>query len=113
MVVVHALRAWYRQVRLVRATREVVRVVVGEAIANIENCIAEREKRLAAFLRERGAAVPVLKAPELACPLVLAADVVDLVAWVRALSRADAEACVAWLQAVEAGVVASAPADMS
>jgi hypothetical protein len=109
----HALRAWYRQVRLARASREDVRVVLSEAIANIESCIAEREKRLAAFLRERGAAVPVLKAPELACPLALAADEVDHVAWVRALSRADADACVAWLQAVEAGVVASAPADMS
>lgn len=113
----HALLAWYRQVRLARvpASRADVREPILAAIANIEACVAEREKRLAAFLRERGAAAPRLSAPELRCPLPIAAEepYVDHVAWVRALAQADADACVAWLQVIEAGVVASAPADMS
>jgi UDP-N-acetylglucosamine/UDP-N-acetylgalactosamine diphosphorylase len=108
-----ALLAWYREVRLARvpAGRADVREVFTAAIETIAGCIAEREKRLAAFLRERGARVPTLRPAEgLRCPLAIAADepYVDHIAWVRALAPADADACVAWLRAVEDSVVAGA-----
>ena len=109
----HALLAWYREVRLARvpASRADVRAVFEAAIETLRGCIAEREKRLAAFLRERGEPVPRLVAPEgVRCPLEIRAEepYVDHVAWVRALAPADADACVEWLRAVEDGVVASA-----
>lgn len=105
----HALLAWYTQVRLARAARPDVREVVLAAIETLKLCVAEREKRLAAFLRERGAPMPVLEAPDIACPLAIApGEPEDHVAWVRALSRADADALEGWLRAIEDGVVASA-----
>lgn len=105
----HALLAFYRQVRLPRAGRPEVREVVLAAIETLQLCVAEREKRLAAFLRERGASVPELRAPEISCPLAIAAgEPEDHVAWVRALPRADADALEEWLRAVEAGVMACA-----
>lgn len=109
----HALLAWYREVRLARvpASRPDLREVMLAALETLGRCVEEREKRLAAFLRERGARVPVLRPrPELRCPLTIAADEphVDHVAWVRGLAPADADACVAWLRAVEDSVVAGA-----
>lgn len=108
----HALLAWYRQVRLARVpgSREDVREVMSAAIATLSLCVAEREKRLAAFLKERGEAVPRLTAPELACPLAIAADepYVDHVAWVRGLAAGEVAACVEWLRAVESAVIAGA-----
>ncbi|MCY1056931.1 UDP-N-acetylglucosamine pyrophosphorylase [Nannocystis sp. SCPEA4] len=108
----HALLAWYRQVRLARVpgSREDVREVMSAAISTLTLCVAEREKRLAAFLKERGEAVPRLTAPELACPLAIAADepYVDHVAWVRGLAAEDVARCVEWLRAVESAVIAGA-----
>ena len=109
----HALTAWYREVRLARvpASRADVREVFAAALETLAGCVAEREKRLASFLRERGAPVPRLRPAEgLRCPLAIAAaePYVDHVAWVRALAPAAADACAAWLRAVEESVVACA-----
>lgn len=108
-----ALLAWYVEVRLARvpAGRDDVRAVVSAAIETLRLCVAEREKRLAAFLRERGVAMPLLRPEELpGCPLAIAASepYVDHVAWVRGLAPAEADRCVGWLRAVEARVIACA-----
>lgn len=102
-----ALRAWYAEIRLRRAPvdgpQEHVRVLVQEALATIDLCIAERRARLDAFLRERGVE-PFVLAPSHShpCPLVLApgdpdGGYVDHIEWVRALPEADAVALGSWL----------------
>lgn len=105
----HALRAWYGEVRLARvpASRGDLRAVISAAIEVIERNIEEREKRLASFLRERGQEPPKLRPAAPPCPLALAAEEpVEHVAWVRGLSDADAARCVEWLREVEASVAA-------
>jgi UDP-N-acetylglucosamine/UDP-N-acetylgalactosamine diphosphorylase len=107
-----ALRAWYEQVRLRRSPETGpfahVRTVMSEAVATLDRCIAERQERLAAFLRERGAepraARPTRPHP---CPLELAPDepYTDHVAWVRGLFDEQAAALTAWLTGVVADVV--------
>lgn len=100
----HALRAWYSEIRLRRAPtdgpHEHVRVVVQEALTTIDLCIAERQARLDAFLQERGIEAPPL-APTRAipCPLVLSPGepFVDHIEWVRTLAEADAVALGSWL----------------
>jgi UDP-N-acetylglucosamine/UDP-N-acetylgalactosamine diphosphorylase len=106
----HALRAWYSEIRLRRAPtdgpHEHVRVVVQEALTNLDLCIAERQARLDAFLRERG-----IETPELAptrthpCPLVLSPGEsddrhVDHIEWVRTLPEADSVALGSWLAGI-------------
>ena len=103
----HALRAWYSEIRLRRAPtegpHEHVRVVVQEALTTIDLCIAERQARLAAFLRERGIDAPAL-APSrvIPCPLVLSPSepYVDHIEWVKALAEADAVALGSWLASI-------------
>ncbi|MCY1011024.1 hypothetical protein OV079_36755 [Nannocystis pusilla] len=82
---------------------------MAAAISTLELCVAEREKRLAAFLKERGVAMPKLPAPELGCPLAIAAEepYVEHVEWVRGLADEDVSRCVEWLRAVEAAVIAA------
>ena len=100
----HALRAWYTEIRLRRAPdggpHDHVRMLVQEAIGTIDLCIAERQARLTAFLHERGVDAPPL-APTRAhpCPLVLspAEPHVDHVEWVQALPDADVAALTSWL----------------
>lgn len=112
----YALLAWYREVRLARVpeSRAHLRQTLAAAIETLERCVAERQARLTAFLRERGAPALELRprAPQ-ACPLELRADEphVEHVAWVRALPRADADACVAWLQSIVDDVLACIPQD--
>lgn len=106
-----ALRAWYRQVRIARIdeidggawneAHQQRKIVLTEALANIELGIAERHKRLASFLTERGQEMPAMDlAVELACPLTVshAADQAH-VAWVHGLSAPQVEAGQAWLEA--------------
>jgi hypothetical protein len=58
----HALRAWYAEIRLRRAPQggphEHVRVVAQEALATIDLCIAERQARLDYFLRSAASRRP-------------------------------------------------------
>lgn len=100
----HALRAWYTEIRL-RRTPETgpfahVRTVTQEALATLDTCIAERQARLSAFLRERGIDAPALRPTrEHPCPLVLtpAEPYTDHVAWVHELPDADVQALGSWL----------------
>lgn len=92
-----ALRAWYRHVRLPRATGS-VQVTTAAAIEVIDACIAERWKRLAALATEHGITPSELAIPvDAACPITLAAEPAAHVAWVRLLGD-DARAAVrTWL----------------
>lgn len=98
-----ALRAWYRAVRLARAKDE-ERVVVQAGIETLEVCIAERVKRLQAFLAERGEAMPQLQLePVVPHPFegeIQRAPELDHVSWVQQLADAERDRGVAWLQAV-------------
>ncbi|MEM6996551.1 MAG: UDP-N-acetylglucosamine pyrophosphorylase [Myxococcota bacterium] len=101
-----ALRCWYREVRLARASGE-ARTVLGEAIDVLGLCIEERIRRLTAFAAERGAVVPTLDLDiELPVPpeLPLSSGPAEHVAWVRALTDAQAAAAIEWLTAVAAAV---------
>jgi hypothetical protein len=104
-----ALRAWYRQVRLPRASAggaPHVGTVTAEAAANVEVCIEERWRRLESFAAERGQALPSLGELEPpACPLdVGAPGPADHVAWVQALPPDAVRTGREWLEAVAAPV---------
>lgn len=111
----HALRAWYAEVRLRRAPQAGpgahVRTVMQEAIATLDLCIAEREARLTAFLRERGVEASVPRPVQThACPIAVTSGEQDHVAWVRGLSASDAAALTDWLAAIVADVAGQAAA---
>lgn len=98
-----ALRAWYRDVRWARAQGS-ERIVVSAGVETLELCIAERVKRLGAFLAERGESMPELRLePELASPFdeeITGPSDLDHVHWVQQLSAANRDRGVAWLRAV-------------
>jgi len=102
-----ALREWYRQVRRAHATGPAA-IVVDAAIQVLGLCVAERVKRLEAFVRERDVAMPPLQLePDLAAPDSLLAPVEDgvsHVAWVQGLSDGAVEAGTTWLRAVSDAV---------
>jgi hypothetical protein len=105
----HALRAWYQEVRLARIPAEEAssRLVLQEAMANIDLGIAERLKRLGSFLAERGRRLPALPPlPLPPCPLQLAGTVprVEHVAWVQGLAPAEVAVLGGWLETVAATV---------
>ncbi len=99
-----ALRTWYRTVRLPRAADDTQRAVLEAAVETLGLCIDERVKRLDAFLKERGAAVPGLTLePDVPCPLreqIAQRPGEDHLAWVQGLDAADAAAGTDWLRAV-------------
>jgi len=102
-----ALKAWYAQVRLVRASGT-EREVVQAGLDTLELCIAERVKRLQAFLDERDEPMPALKLdpardPALRCPLdraLQAASHDDHVTWVQGLDLKSVQIGIRWLRAV-------------
>ncbi len=98
-----ALRTWYRDVRLARA-QEAERIVVSAGIETLELCIAERVKRLGAFLAERGESMPSLQLEsDLQSPFgsqIKLAPELGHVPWVQRLSESDRDLGVAWLRAV-------------
>lgn len=102
-----ALRAWYRHVRLARATGS-LRLVVQAGIDTLTICIAERVKRLEAFLAERGEAMPTLtlEPPEAGaqgCPLrgaLEGAAAEDHITWVQALDPASVQRGISWLRSI-------------
>lgn len=104
------LRAWYRHVRLARASTDGCRVVLGAAIDTLTSAIDERVDRLRAFLDERGEAMPALDLePDIACPRVDGPADADHVQWVRGLDDAAAATLAAWLRSVAAAVTATSP----
>ena len=101
-----ALREWYRQVRRPRAQGERA-IVLDAATAVLDVCIAERIKRLKAFVIERGSPVPELNIePGISAPEALGAPEAtdDHVAWVQALPDAAVEAGTRWLSEIVAAV---------
>jgi len=110
-----ALRAWYRQVRLRRVpegAEHAARVTVLEAaVETLDLCIAERVKRMDAFVRERGGPAITLNldAERPPCPLPIGPEAGDHLEWVQTLSSAEVEAGIAWLAEIAAGVSTSAP----
>jgi UDP-N-acetylglucosamine/UDP-N-acetylgalactosamine diphosphorylase len=96
-----ALREWYRQVRLARASAADERLVLAEALVTLEACIAERWKRVAAFLTEHEQVAPDPGFEvDLACPLEVSDVAATHVDWVQARSPAEVEAGRGWLQEV-------------
>jgi hypothetical protein len=105
----YALRAFYRQVRLVRVPagteHEPLRVVIEEALRTIDLCLHERFSRLRLFLEERGERLDALDSiVEPPCPLPVSASVpyVDHLAWVQGLSAEEVQAGTAWLGEIAA-----------
>jgi UDP-N-acetylglucosamine/UDP-N-acetylgalactosamine diphosphorylase len=100
-----ALEAWYRAVRLERAT-EAQRPVVEAALENIASCIQERRKQLDRFLEERGVAALDLEVRELPpCPLEPGSGPENHIDWVRSLDDEAVVAGTEWLQHVVERVV--------
>jgi UDP-N-acetylglucosamine/UDP-N-acetylgalactosamine diphosphorylase len=103
-----ALRAWYRHVRLARADDE-RRPVIEAAISLLDGAVAERVKRLSAFLDERGRAMPDLAldadvdASPPPLPMEANADE-GHVDWVRSLDEAQVAAGVEWLGRIAAQI---------
>jgi len=96
----YALRAWYQQVRLPMCPAR-RRAVMEAAIGLIEGCIEERVKQLARFLEERGGTVPCITLLDPGpCPLPVAPDQADHVAWVKGLTAEQVAAGVAWLEGI-------------
>ncbi len=110
-----ALRAWYRDVRRARLRPGdlVGRAVVKAALENLDLCIAERVKRLASFLNERGMSSPALTLePDVPCPLDVAGDSptgsLEHVEWVRALDAPTVASGTTWLRGIVEAVERSA-----
>lgn len=100
-----ALRAWYRHVRLPQARTESGRIVVEAGIGTLGICIAERVKRLEAFLAERDEPMPSLDLEpgvQGSCPLDpgTSSAAEDHVAWVQSLDLQSVRRGVRWLQSV-------------
>lgn len=100
-----ALRCWYRQVRLPRIPQGPQgthrRAMVEAAIGNLDRCIAERVKRLRAFLQERELEMPPLDLDvERSCPLPVEPSEIDHVTWVQSLRAEAVDAGQAWLQEI-------------
>jgi len=105
----HALRAWYQQVRLARARRAGsadLAVVTEEAIRNLDICLAERVARLGSYLTERGRAMAQMTPPPVPpfpLPLEARPDV-EHVQWVQALSDDQIDASRSWLDGLAQAV---------
>ena len=96
----HALREWYRQVRLPTSPPQ-RRPVIEEAAANLDGCIHERMKQLDRFLTERGLRMPAMRFGESPpCPLDCSRVQLDHVAWVQGLEAAAVAAGTEWLQGI-------------
>jgi hypothetical protein len=101
----HALRAWYDQVRLARARlagAADLSLVYEEAIRNVDACLEERVLRLGSYLAERGRAVPRITPPAPpAFPVAIDARAsAEHVQWVQSLSNEQAQAAGAWLAGI-------------
>jgi UDP-N-acetylglucosamine/UDP-N-acetylgalactosamine diphosphorylase len=101
-----ALQAWYRHVRLARipvgAEYEHLRIVTQAACELLSVSIEERVQRLRQFLEERNLPIPSFSPTIPPCPLRIAPSnpYFDHVQWVSALSDADVQRGVCWLQSI-------------
>ena len=104
---VYALRAWYEQVRLVRALTKKDRVgdseVLGEAIRLIDFCIRERLSHLQTFLSENGKTLLISPvAPVIQClvDVVRLGPGADHVTWVCSLGELEYGQLKGWLRQI-------------
>jgi hypothetical protein len=101
-----ALRAWYRDVRLVRIPSDPkydhIRLVTQAALKLLSVCIDERVVRLQEFLEERNTAFPSLSSVNSRCPLKIEprSPYIDHIEWVAGLSDIDVQQGVLWLQSI-------------
>jgi acetyltransferase-like isoleucine patch superfamily enzyme len=101
-----ALRAWYRAVRLQRipsgAAHDHLRIVTKEAIAVLDNCIAERCKRLADYMTSHSLQPGAIEFDVRPCPVQIDAQdpYLEHTRWVKQLSENDRTTGSAWLQAI-------------
>lgn len=106
---VFALKAWYSQVRLRRIPSGPVflpeRLVLQEAIATLDSCIAERIERLRDFMRARGISGRVIEPDVPPCPLSIFATepYATHIDWVKSLPEDDVENGMHWLRAIAVG----------
>jgi UDP-N-acetylglucosamine/UDP-N-acetylgalactosamine diphosphorylase len=101
----HALREWYRRVRL-PTTPEPRRPVIEEAAVNLDQAVEERVKQLGRFLSERGMRVPTLRFDESPrCPLDCSRVQPDHVEWVQQLGDGEVAAGTEWLQQIAENVL--------
>src|SRR5262249_36262766 len=102
----NALRAWYRDVRLVRIPNdpkyEHIRVVTQASLKLLSVCIEERVKRLLQFLEGGGTPLPSLSFGNRQCPLRLErrSPYIDHIDWVAGLSDIDVQQGASWLQSI-------------
>lgn len=92
------LRAFYRAVRLARAS-DAERPVIEAALQNLDIAVEERRKRIDAFLIERGAEKVDLGTPnEGACPLPIdRGPELSHIEWLATLEDSEVEAGQEWL----------------
>ena len=106
-----ALREWYRQVRLVRASSG-SRPVLEAALGVLDLCIRERIEQLNRFLVERRAPRAKFDAADLGrCPLDLAGER-EHTTWVKALPADAVRDGVGWLTGVVERVRAAGQASI-
>ncbi|MEE9384104.1 MAG: UDP-N-acetylglucosamine pyrophosphorylase [Nannocystaceae bacterium] len=104
----HALGAWYEQVRIARITADqpFTKEVMGAAQINIDRAILERRKRLDAALEEWGEAPVRWSDPEVPpCPIKIEPSSIDHLRWIQALEPSEIAAGSAWLRAIVDSVV--------
>ncbi len=103
-----ALRCWYRQVRLVRASDAQAQLVLRAAIETLTLAIAERCERAGAFARERGGTMPTLQLePTIPAPMTIEPGRPTPPAGLAGLDDVAVTALQQWLQAVVAAVTAA------
>jgi UDP-N-acetylglucosamine/UDP-N-acetylgalactosamine diphosphorylase len=107
-----ALRAWYRQVRLERASPG-SRSVLEAALGVLDVCIEERIEQLGRFLAERGAPPAKFEVSDLPrCPLPIGGES-EHTAWVKALPAEAVRDGTAWLADIVARVAAAGRASIA
>lgn len=105
----HALRAWYRDVRLARIPllpqHKHLRIVTQAALDQLSLCIEERVFRLREYADERALSMPDLSFKSCPCPFsVKATDpYIDHVEWVAGLPEEHVTLGVSWLKAIVQG----------
>jgi hypothetical protein len=99
-----ALRAWYRQVRLLRipgmSEFQHKRSVIDFAAQLIDGMIAERIARLTDYLKSFKRVVPEGNFTSPACPIEIVPNAADHIDWVRSLNPQDAKLLEEWLREI-------------
>jgi hypothetical protein len=106
----HALKAWYSEVRLLRERKgecsTAGQTVIGAALVVIDECISERLSRLNSFVQSVG--LPSLEPSVKVAPCPLSSELLDgpveHLDWVRALSTRQTDVARSWLRSIAQSV---------